>query len=208
MRQVLILTLGIAVNWSAWGAPFKNSVSKQEILKHGKEVFLNRCSGCHGVLGDGKGKAARFLNPRPRDFTGGVFKFKSTPNDALPTDHDLIRTIDLGVLGTSMPSFKLLPQVSKFAVAQYIKTFSQDWQDKDYLKPPMRGATFPQYDFQNYEKFISKAKVGRTYFKDNCVICHGLRGTGDGPSSKDLVDEWEQPLKPGNLRNPFIKSGR
>jgi cytochrome c oxidase cbb3-type subunit II len=38
-------------------------------LNRGKEVFLDRCVGCHGLKGDGKGPGARFLSPPPADFT-------------------------------------------------------------------------------------------------------------------------------------------
>jgi len=38
-------------------------------LLRGKEIFLERCVGCHGTDGDGKGPGARFLSPTPADFT-------------------------------------------------------------------------------------------------------------------------------------------
>jgi hypothetical protein len=38
-------------------------------LLRGKEVFLDRCVGCHGLKGDGKGPGATFLSPPPADFT-------------------------------------------------------------------------------------------------------------------------------------------
>jgi cbb3-type cytochrome oxidase cytochrome c subunit/mono/diheme cytochrome c family protein len=38
-------------------------------LLRGKIVFLERCVGCHGLKGDGKGPGARFLSPPPADFT-------------------------------------------------------------------------------------------------------------------------------------------
>jgi cbb3-type cytochrome oxidase cytochrome c subunit len=38
-------------------------------LLRGKEIFLNRCVGCHGVNGDGKGPGAPFMSPAPADFT-------------------------------------------------------------------------------------------------------------------------------------------
>lgn len=41
----------------------------QENLVRGKQVYLKRCAGCHGVRGDGKGPAAQFLKPTPFDFT-------------------------------------------------------------------------------------------------------------------------------------------
>jgi hypothetical protein len=43
-------------------------VTEQNLLR-GKEVFLNRCVGCHGLQGNGKGPGARFLSPPPADFT-------------------------------------------------------------------------------------------------------------------------------------------
>jgi hypothetical protein len=41
----------------------------QENLLRGKEIFLERCVGCHGLKGNGKGPGARFLSPPPADFT-------------------------------------------------------------------------------------------------------------------------------------------
>src|SRR5438093_1111066 len=38
-------------------------------LARGKQVFLDRCVGCHGLSGNGKGPGARFLSPPPADFT-------------------------------------------------------------------------------------------------------------------------------------------
>ena len=37
----------------------------EENLMRGKEVFNDRCVGCHGLKGDGKGPGARFLSPTP-----------------------------------------------------------------------------------------------------------------------------------------------
>src|SRR5207249_4313431 len=38
-------------------------------LLRGKEVFLERCVGCHGLKGDGKGPAATFMSPPPAPAT-------------------------------------------------------------------------------------------------------------------------------------------
>ncbi len=193
---------------SALGGPFQQSISDQETLKHGREVYKNRCMGCHGSRGDGQGIAAEFLDPKPRDFTSGIFKFKSTPNEALPTDEDMMRVLSQGVLGTSMPSFKLLPEVSKYAVLQYIKTFSKVWSNKKNVMARIQGAPFPLDDFRIHKKFILRAKKGKTLFLDNCVTCHGRQGRGDGEGGSELVDDWENPIKPANLTKKFIKSGK
>ncbi len=41
----------------------------EQNLDRGKEVFLQRCVGCHGIAGDGKGPGASFMSPAPADFT-------------------------------------------------------------------------------------------------------------------------------------------
>ena len=71
----------------------------QDLLPLGKQVYFRRCVGCHGVKGDGNGTSARFLNSKPRDFTTGTFKFRSTIGGAnsLPSDEDLFITISHGL---------------------------------------------------------------------------------------------------------------
>jgi cytochrome c oxidase cbb3-type subunit 2 len=44
------------------------AVTPQNLLR-GKQVFLERCVGCHGLAGDGKGPGATFMAPPPADFT-------------------------------------------------------------------------------------------------------------------------------------------
>ena len=50
----------------------------QRLVKGG-ELFQKHCAGCHGAEGRGNGPAAPFLGVRPRDFTVGKYKFRSTP---------------------------------------------------------------------------------------------------------------------------------
>ncbi len=89
-------------------------------LKHGAAVYLRRCAGCHGVSGDGKGEAAAYLQPKPRNYRQGVFKFTSTPYGAKPNRKDLYRVIRRGAKGTSMPAFPFLPDEDLDAVVDYV----------------------------------------------------------------------------------------
>jgi mono/diheme cytochrome c family protein len=84
-------------------------------------LYRRHCVHCHGVTGDGRGPTAVFLNPYPRDFRHGVVKFKSTKLKERPTDDDLRRTINAGVAGTAMPSFKLLAPSEVDALIEYVK---------------------------------------------------------------------------------------
>ncbi|PYM81561.1 MAG: cytochrome C, partial [Candidatus Rokuibacteriota bacterium] len=52
----------------------------------GRRLYVRWCATCHGPDGRGNGPAAPSLIPRPRDFTRGLFKYKSTPADQPPTD--------------------------------------------------------------------------------------------------------------------------
>ncbi len=90
--------------------------------QHG--LYRLHCAHCHGVTGDGKGPTAPFLNPYPRDYRQGIFKFKSTFGDAKPTDHDLRQILLDGIPGTAMPSFKLLPDNEIDALVEYVKYLS------------------------------------------------------------------------------------
>jgi mono/diheme cytochrome c family protein len=83
-------------------------------------LYREHCSHCHGITGGGKGPTAPFLNPYPRDYRTGVFKFKATPKGARPRREDLRRVLMNGVAGTSMPSFKLLPESEREALIDYV----------------------------------------------------------------------------------------
>jgi mono/diheme cytochrome c family protein len=105
------LTLAAGAAWSD-----KQGVERGLYRKH--------CVHCHGINGDGRGPTARFLNPYPRDYRQGVFKFKTTYISAKPTDDDLRRVLNNGVPGTSMPSFSLLTESELDALLEYVKYLS------------------------------------------------------------------------------------
>lgn len=90
--------------------------------KHG--LYRRHCAHCHGISGDGQGPTAAILNPYPRDYRPGIYKFKSTFTAAQPTDDDLYRVLHNGVPGTAMPSFALLPPDEISALLEYVKYLS------------------------------------------------------------------------------------
>src|SRR5437867_1578234 len=72
----------------------------------GKRVYVKWCAGCHGDAGAGDGAAAAYMLPRPRNFTSGLYKIRTTASGQLPTDADLERAIDEGLPGSAMPGWK------------------------------------------------------------------------------------------------------
>jgi mono/diheme cytochrome c family protein len=87
-------------------------------------LYREHCAHCHGVTGDGLGPTAAFLNPYPRDYRKGQFKFKSTPIGRKPTHDDLKRIVLQGIPGTAMPAFSLLPDLEVEALVEYVKYLS------------------------------------------------------------------------------------
>ncbi|MDX1925495.1 MAG: cytochrome c [Pirellulaceae bacterium] len=83
-------------------------------------LYREHCVQCHGISGDGLGPTSRFLNPYPRDFRLGKFKFKSTPIGQRPTRADLHRVLVDGLKGTSMPSFRLLKDEELEVLVDYV----------------------------------------------------------------------------------------
>jgi mono/diheme cytochrome c family protein len=47
--------------------------AKAQERELGANIFTSKCMICHGPNGDGKGRSAALLNPKPRDFTYPAF---------------------------------------------------------------------------------------------------------------------------------------
>ncbi|MDA7949937.1 MAG: c-type cytochrome [Pirellulaceae bacterium] len=92
--------------------------STEEGHSHG--LYRQHCADCHGLSGDGKGPRALVIDPYPRDYRQGIFKFKSTLRDQKPTHDDLKRIVEFGIPGTAMPSFRLLPENEKDRLVDYV----------------------------------------------------------------------------------------
>lgn len=90
-------------------------------LQLGRMVYMKNCLHCHGVAGDGAGPTAQYLNPRPRDYRLGVFKFTETLATERVSRADLWRVIKDGIPGTYMPSFLLLDDNETTAVIEYVR---------------------------------------------------------------------------------------
>jgi len=132
-------------NWGPDELAQGTSQQRQKLLERGRQSYAMYCVGCHGEKGDGNGPAARFLNPKPRDFRVGRLKFAGVPANSAPTDEDYLRVIDHGLSGTAMPSWNLVSRAEQKAIVAYVKTFYPGWGKDDEVPPvslpadPFRG---------------------------------------------------------------------
>ncbi|MBI2528718.1 MAG: c-type cytochrome [Candidatus Rokubacteria bacterium] len=161
----------------------------------GKAVYEKKCLLCHGEKGDGAGPGAPLLEPRPRDFTKGKFKIRTSASGQVPTDADLFRIITEGMPGTTMPGWKGLSEKDRWSLVAYLKTFAPE-----AFKEAPKRAVLPKEVAASKE---SLARGKEMFEAIECHKCHGAGGRGDGPSAAELRDDWKHPVRPANLTKPW-----
>ena len=179
--------------------PAPRSLAGQDV-EVGKELYDKWCSGCHGENGTGDGPAAAFMLPRPRDFSGAVYQVRTTATGELPTDEDLRWVIDKGMHGTAMPGWEdRLSARERDDVLAYIKSFSRFFDGASPEPISMTGA--PRQSDEGLAE-------GREVYRElECNKCHGDAGRGDGPSAPTLTDDWDFPIRPADLTEPWNFNG-
>jgi mono/diheme cytochrome c family protein len=217
MRLLLVLItallLGVGSAHAADTPSKPMPEATDELLAQGEAIYFRRCSFCHGLLGDGEGPAAEFMDPRPRDFTLGTFKFRTTESGELPTDNDLFRTVSRGLPGTGMQAFDSgrikngLSEDERWAVIAYVKTFAFEFEDEE-LDPVATGkvVALPDNRPASSPDLIEQGKA--VFERAKCWECHGKQGRGDGQKSFDRKVDWGFPIRIRNVTHPWkIKAG-
>jgi len=88
-----------------------------ELIAKGKSLFDVNCASCHGSKGFGDGPAAAALNPKPRNFHEGYWKYGGGIAR-------VVQTISTGSPGTAMAAFTNIPLEDRFAIAHYERSFA------------------------------------------------------------------------------------
>ncbi len=190
------------------------------LLARGQELFADQCSVCHGETGDGLGKFAYLMNPRPRNFQQGNFKLSTTQNQ-IPTEEDLLRTISRGMPGSAMPPWGHLPQSELIALARFVRQINVD-AERTRLEarsaegklskgdipaqlarrtepgPPLVVPAEPAFDDLHWYS-------GRRIYLEACAICHGADGNPVPEAVK--FDNEGYPVPPRSFVNGIFKGG-
>jgi len=181
-------------------------------LRESAEMYRTQCLHCHGINGDGKGSTAEFLNPTPRDYQRGAFKWTALNEKARPRRADLYGVLENGVNGTAMLSFKRFSATQLEGLVDYVRLLSirgeternlarEDAEEGFKIEAVQeayldvwskwdKSAEFViAYDGEIPEATPEVIEHGRVLYNDatgaNCVSCHGVGGLGDGPSAKE-----------------------
>jgi mono/diheme cytochrome c family protein len=165
---------------------FRGYVFSADLRSPGKKTYDVYCVGCHGEEGLGNGPAAEFLNPKPRNFVNGDYKFFHFGEPGpLPSDESLKITVRNGLAGASMPAFPLLTDQEIVDVTTYVKSLREGgWEEQD----PIQAAPEPVAieGTTGEELFIAAA----------CNSCHQHDGLGSvggvGPNLTDVGNRLVQ----------------
>jgi len=211
-----------------------SDAADDQLLMHGAEVYRRNCEHCHGVTGDGAGPAAEYLVPRPRDYRKGIFKFTSTAYGAKPRPEDLMRTIERGVPGTSMPSFRLMPKHDLDAVFEYVlalthrgeleqQLIAEAESEGELTDESVEGLVRNVLDRwksaqENYVEADTKmppvtaesiAAGAAIFQKRECFKCHGRDGRGGLAGGIEVGnDAWGQKAPAADLTSGMLHGGQ
>ncbi len=161
-------------------------VSSDRRDKH-SGLYREHCAHCHGISGDGAGPTAGMLNPYPRDFRLGKFKFKDSPLRRPPTDAALASTLRRGIPGTGMPSFHSLSDEHLDALVDYVKYLSIRGEFERYLmsEVPRLGG----------DPLIDLELLAKTGKEKNAELDDQLFTVVGDWLSEQLIARWIKPEK-------------
>jgi mono/diheme cytochrome c family protein len=227
IKRILLDECGTPLSPKLLGSPDVSAAH----LKRGAEVYSRYCVQCHGASGDGNGVAASYLNPKPRNYQPGIFKFTSTTYGSKPLREDLIRTVRRGIRGTSMPAFPLLPPKDLEAVVDYVLAlthrgelesklaeeaeFNEQIDEKrlpeliqDILTRWHSARSKVVYPSTPMPEFkLANIEQGKQAFlTKGCAKCHGEDGRGMMASNVG-VDAWGNPTKAADLTSGMLRGG-
>ncbi len=122
MRSTTLWTLGIGLAALLIGASLTSAETKGD-PETGKKTYDIYCVTCHGPSGDGQGPVGKTLQPPPRDFTKGDFKFGGA-------DQEIFDIISNGaaIKGGSplmAPWGAVIPEADRWGLVAYIRTLKK-----------------------------------------------------------------------------------
>jgi mono/diheme cytochrome c family protein len=198
-------------------------------IELGIQLFARHCAACHGENGSGKGVAAGFLFPKPRDIRAGRFRLVST-NNGVPTRDDLMAVLVRGMPGSAMPSWAHLTRVERDALVDEVLRLRQEGARDDYIREltEIEGLTDKEIAANDVQQEINDyadeattpgestdvpaigppapeaiARGRDVYAKFVCISCHGETGRGDGV--QEMWDDEKMPTRPRDFTIGIFK---
>ncbi len=157
------------------------------LVKKGQPLFIHFCSHCHGILGNGEGFNADYLDRQPANLTDPEFMAKRK-------DSRIYRVIKKGGpevrKSNLMPSFgNTLSDLEIWSLAAYVRTLSgmelkEFPKNLDVKRPEIKKISKKEWsDFKAWEKaggLDKDAGFGELLVnkKKSCPACHAIEDEG------------------------------
>jgi len=165
-----------------------NTANVEPRASHGRDIYMNYCSVCHGDDGGRARWTGAGLNPPPRKFTDPIIRTTLSRKS-------MIAVVTHGKPNTAMVGFnRQLDDQDINAVVDYIRSAFMQLSvgDAGEAKLPEQHTHGHSHEDNNGElKDIAlipmpnglngNKHAGATFYRDNCATCHGVNGDGDGP---------------------------
>lgn len=194
----VVVAAAVAGGLTALGIPGPDGLEAQD-AERGEQLYREWCAECHGATGEGDGPAADRMLPRPRDLVGARYQVRTTGSGQLPTDRDLMRVLEEGLPGTTMPGWPNLSRNERRDLVAYLKSLSRFFQGAE--PEAMEFSDDPGGGGEMLEK-------GRRAWEAlECWKCHGQEGRGDGESAPTLEDWRDLPVRAADLTQPWRFNG-
>jgi mono/diheme cytochrome c family protein len=193
-------------------------------LARGRELYTNYCAQCHGDQGEGNGPAARFLFPKPRNFTENQFRIVSTDN-RIPSDRDLLQVVTNGMPGSAMFPFAHLPESDRRQLVTYVRSLTRNAYEERYRRQAAENKeeVNPDEEAQALDRVLLPGQDAETsadlpssntetvarglkLYQTTCSGCHGPTGKGDGV--QDQRNDDGTPTRPRDFTRGIFKGGR
>lgn len=193
MRRFFLLSgvlLAVQPIIAANAATSAEESSKKHQL--GQKIYNKNCSACHGDNGNTAVWARGGLNPPPRDFTSAAAK------EDLSRER-MLTSVTHGRPGTAMMPFASrlsrdeIEAVVDFVRAQFMMSGGAPLAPRPASVPPQSIAKAVDISLAFPNALVGNKEKGREFFLNNCYVCHGKTGEGNGPRA-----HFNQP-RPRNL---------
>ena len=99
------------------------SAARAQDVAQGQQVYSLYCVTCHGENGDGQGPVGKTLNPPPRNFGSGDFKYGGT-------DEAIFEVISNGAASQGgsplmAPWGAVIPEADRWALVKFIRSLKK-----------------------------------------------------------------------------------
>jgi mono/diheme cytochrome c family protein len=180
-------------------------------LAEGSRHYRMHCLHCHGLEGNGRGPTGPWVNPPPRDYRLGIFKYTSSnqeQNQRKPRRDDILHVLAFGIEGTSMPSFNVLPLDEREKIASYVIHLSLRGEvegltmtDQLYNAGQSKGAGGPKFTATVREDSLKEPTM-RQAMEDNLALAAGRWAAAQKPESAVAPE----PYRTGSAEEDFLTS--